>query len=311
MRRRLNNRTGETSGSRRALPRLALYGVMPVRKVWLFGRRSPLAAVCAAILIVAALAAVFADAVATHDPLAQDIPNRLKPAGGDFLLGTDNFGRDVFSRIVHGSQISLYVAVMSVLAGTVLGTSLGMASAYLAGWVDLVAQRVVDASLGFPLLVLTVVIVVALGASTHTVVFAIAVALMPQMVRLSRSRALSVKEEAYVMAARAAGASLPRIVLKHILPHSLGPIIAHATGWVGAALVAESALSFLGLGVPPPYPSWGGMLQEGRQYLEVAPWLTVLPGLALTITVLSFALLGDALRDELDPRGSVRSPAKY
>src|SRR3972149_6075315 len=228
MRRRLNNRTGETSGPRRALPRLALDGVMPVRKVWLFGRRSPLAATCAAILIITALIAVFADAVATHDPLAQDIPNRLKPAGGEFLLGTDNFGRDVFSRIVHGSQISLYVAVMSVLAGTVFGTLLGMVSAYLGGWVDLVAQRVVDAFLGFPLLVLAVVIVVALGASTHTVVFAIAVALMPQMVRLSRSRALSVKEEAYVMAARAAGASLPRIVLKHILAHSLGRVVPRA-----------------------------------------------------------------------------------
>ncbi len=265
-----------------------------------------MAAMCAAILIITALVALFADAVAPHDPLAQDIPNRLKPPGGESFLGTDNFGRDVFSRIVHGSRISLYVAVMSVLAGTVFGTLLGMVSAYLGGWVDLVAQRVVDAFLGFPLLVLAVVMVVALGASTHTVVIALAVVLTPQMARLSRARALSVKAETYVVAARATGASLPRIVLKHILPHSLGPILAYATGWVGAALIAESALSFLGLGVPPPYPSWGGMLQEGRQYLEVAPWLTVLPGLALSITVLSFALLGDALRDILDPRGFLR-----
>jgi len=306
--RKLNNSAGEATGRRGSLVRLATQGVRPVRRVWLFGRRTPLAATCAAILIITALAALFPDAIAPHDPLAQDIPNRLKPPGGEFFLGTDNFGRDVFSRIVHGSRISLYVAVMSVLAGTVLGTLLGMASAYLGGWVDLVIQRAIDTFMGFPLLVLAVVMVVALGESTHTVVIALAVVLTPQMARLSRSRALSVKEETYIAAARATGAGLPRIVLKHILPHSLGPILAYATGWVGAALVAESALSFLGLGVPPPYPSWGGMLQEGRQYLEVAPWLTVLPGLALTITVLSFALLGDALRDALDPRGSVRSP---
>ncbi|MFH1141545.1 MAG: ABC transporter permease [Chloroflexota bacterium] len=306
MRRRLNNSAGEAVGLRGSLLHLALQSAIPVRRVWLLGRRNPLAATCAAILVITALVALFADVVAPHDPLAQDIPNRLKPPGGDFFLGTDNFGRDVFSRIVHGSQISLYVAVMSVLAGTVLGTSLGMASAYLGGWIDLVAQRVVDTLLGFPLLVLAVVMVVALGASTNTVVIALTVVLTPQMARLSRSRALSVREETYVIAARASGAGPLRIVLKHTLPHSLGPILAYATGWVGAALVAESALSFLGLGVPPPYPSWGGMLQEGRQYLEVAPWLTVVPGLALSITVLSFALLGDALRDALDPRGFVR-----
>jgi len=265
------------------------------------------AAACAAILIAIALAAVFAGTVAPHDPLAHDTPNRMKPPGGESLLGTDNFGRDVFSRIVHGSRISLYVAAMSVLAGTVLGTLLGTATAYLGGWLDLAAQRVVDAFLGFPLLVLAVVMVVALGTSANTVVIALAMVLTPQMARLSRARALSIKEETYVTAARAAGASPVRIVWKHILPHSLGPVLAYATGWVGAALVAESALGFLGLGVPLPYPSWGGMLNEGRQYLEVAPWLTVFPGLALSLTVLSFALLGDALRDILDPRGSPRS----
>jgi peptide/nickel transport system permease protein len=246
--------------------------------------------------------AALAGVIAPHDPLAQDIPNRLKPPGGQALFGTDNFGRDVFSRVLYGSRFSLYVAGVSVLAGTILGTLLGAASAYLGGWFDLVVQRVVDVFLGFPMLVLALVMVVALGGSANTMVIALAVALTPQVARLSRARALSVKEEPYVTAARAAGANPARVVLKHILPHSLGPVLAYATGWVGTALVAESALAYLGLGVPPPYPSWGGMLHEGRQYLEIAPWLMIFPGAALAATVLTTALLGDALRDIMDPR---------
>ncbi len=259
--------------------------------------------VSGAILVVIASLAIFADLVSPYDPLVHDIPNRLEPPGQEFFFGTDNFGRDVFSRVVYGSRSSLYIAITSVIVGTVLGTLIGTVSAYRGGWVDLVSQRVIDALLGFPSLVLAVIFVVTLGTSTHTVTIAIAIALTPQMARLSRSRTLSIKEENFVLGAHAIGASPLRIVLKHILPHSIGPILSYAAGYVSAALVAESALSFLGLGVPPPYPSWGGMLQEGRLYLEVAPWLTLFPGVALSLTAFSFALLGDALRDMFDPRG--------
>lgn len=253
-----------------------------------------------------ALSAVFADFVSPRDPLIQDIASRLQPPGQDFLFGTDNFGRDVFSRVVHGARSSLYIAITSVSVGATLGTFIGVLSAYKGGWPDLVFQRVVDALLGFPFLVMAVIVVVALGTSPNAIILAVLVAFVPQVARLSRSRAVSVKEETFVLAARALGASQLHIVVRHILPNIAAPVLTYATGYVSAVLVAESALSFLGLGVPVPYPSWGSMLQEGRLYLEVAPWLTVFPGLALSITAFSFALMGDALRDALDPRSAIR-----
>ena len=266
----------------------------------------PWAALAGAFILGVVLLALFADVVAPQDPIAQDIPNRLTPPGPDFPLGADNFGRDVLSCVVHGFRAALSVGVASVLVGTVLGLAVGGASAYLGGWVDIATQRVVDAFLGFPLLVLAVVIVAALGSSTPTVALAISAALAPQVARLTRASALSVRGRPHVMAARAIGAGMPRILLRHVLPHSLGPVLAYAMGYVGTALVAESTLSFLGLGVPPPSPSWGGMLQEGRQFLEVAPWLVIFPGLALSATALSFAVVGDSLRDFLDPRVASR-----
>ncbi len=267
---------------------------------------TPWAAFAGVFLVAAVLLAAFAHLVAPQDPIAQDIPNRLTPPGGEFPLGTDNFGRDVLSRVIHGFRAALSVGVASVVVGAGLGVVVGGASAYLGGWIDLATQRVVDAFLGFPLLVLAVVVVAALGSSTPTVVLAISVALAPQVARLTRTSALSVRGRPHVMAARSIGAGMPRILFKHILPHSLGPVIAYATGFVSTALVAESALSFLGLGVPPPSPSWGGMLQEGRQFLEVAPWLVIFPGLALSATALSFVVVGDVLRDLLDPRVTPR-----
>ncbi len=258
-------------------------------------------------LIVIVFLAIFADFLPLQDPLAQNIPSQFKSPGHEFLFGTDNFGRDVFSRVIYGSRSSLYIAITSVVLGTLLGTLIGMISAYRGGWIDLVSQRVVDMLLGFPILVLAVFIVVALGPSVHAVALAIAVAVMPQMVRLSRSRALSVREETFILAARALGASPLRIVLKHILPHTISPVLTYATGYIGTALIAESALSFLRLGVPPPYPSWGAMLYEGWIYLEAAPWMTIFPGIVLSITAFSFVFLGDALRDVLDPRARVHS----
>ena len=271
--------------------------------VWTFVRKKPLGATGGLSLIVLVLTALFAPLIQTFDPLLQDIPNRLPSPDSQFLFGTDPFGRDMFSRIVHGARVSLYVGLISVTLGTTVGTLTGVASAYAGGKVDLLVQRVVDAMQGIPGLILILALVVALGASLNNVTIAIAIAFTPRMVRLSRSQALMVKQEDYVLAAKTIGASSVRIILRHVLTNSLTPVIVLATGYLGTAIVTEAGLSFLGLGVPPPHPSWGGMLQFGaRQYQEAAPWLTIFPGTALTITVFGFNLFGDALRDSLDPR---------
>ena len=259
----------------------------------------------ASLLILAAITtmALLADVIATHDPVAQDVARRLTPPGPDAYFGTDGFGRDVFSRVVHGSRASLYVGLLSVGIASVAGIALGTLSAYWGDPFDLIVQRAVDTLLGFPLLVLAIVMVVALGPSANSVVVALAVAMTPQVARLSRAGALQVREELYMDAAMVIGAPPHRIILRHLLPNSFPPVLAQVTGYFGAAVVAETALSFLGLGVPPPFPSWGRMLEEGsRQYFEAAPWATIFPGLLLSLTVLSSALLGDALRDRLDPR---------
>ena len=271
--------------------------------IWIFARARPLAALAVAALVLLATVALLADVVATHDPLAQDVAQRLRPPGLDHYFGTDGFGRDVFSRVVHGARASLFVGFLAVSMAAVAGICVGVSSAYWGGKLDLLVQRVVDVLLGFPLLVLALIMVVALGPSSTSVAIAVSLALAPQVARLSRASALSIKIETYMEAARVVGASPWRIIWRHLLPNSFPPILAQVTGYFGVAVVAETALSFLGLGVPPPDPSWGRMLQEGvRQYFEVAPWATVFPGLALSVTVLSSALLGDAVRDLLDPR---------
>ncbi len=280
-----------------------------LRRGRFIARRKPLGAVAVLVLLTMALAAIFAAQVAPHDPLAQDIPNRLKPPGGDFLFGTDSFGRDTFSRVIHGARVSAYVGGLSVVLATVVGVFTGIASAYLGGKLDLVLQRVVDTLIAFPSLVLALVMVAILGPSLNNIVAAITIALAPQVARVARSQAFSVKQETYVSAAVSIGARPLRIMLRHILPNSLAPIVIQASGYLEQAVVAEAALSFLGLGVPPPFPSWGRMLQEGAQgYMEVAPWLILFPGLALALAVFSFAVIGDALRDLLDPRMPLGSP---
>ena len=249
----------------------------------------------ATVIALAILAAVLAGVVSPSDPLEQDTARRLQPPGASFLLGSDNFGRDVLSRVLHGTRTALAVAVGGVATGALVGAAVGLVSAYRGGWLDLALQRIVDAFLGFPLLVLAVVVVVSLGVSVLALAAAIALALAPQAARLARASALSVRAAGYVAAARTIGCSPARVLLRHVLPHSLGPVLVYATGFVATALAAEAALSYLGLGAPPPTPSWGNMLQEGREFLETAPWLTLAPAIALATTATAFALLGDAL----------------
>lgn len=271
--------------------------------LWAFAKKKPLGAIGAAILIVVVLTAILAPVMGTIDPNVQQVRDRLTGPGLQFWFGSDDFGRDMYSRIVYGARISLYVGIFAVAIGTTCGVVVGIASPYFGGWVDLVVQRVVDALEGFPGLVLALALVTALGASLNNVVLAIAVALTPRMTRLTRSMALSVKEEDYILASQAIGATSLRIMVRHVLPNSLAPVIVLATGYLGTAIVVEAGLSFLGLGVPPPHPAWGRMLQSAaRKYQEEALWLTIFPGAALATTVFGFNLFGDALRDVLDPR---------
>jgi len=266
-------------------------------------RRYPLGAVGAVILAVFVLAALFApfltafDAVSTDARLSLAKPSALHPMGADFM------GRDVYSRIVYGARISLAVGLGSTFLGGVLGVALGLLSGYLGGWVDLAAQRLVDMLQALPLLVLALVMAAALGPSLQNTIIAISIPLIPYAARVVRANTLSLKEQPFVDAARAIGTSEFRIVIRHILPNTLAPLIVLATAQLGSAILTEASLSFLGLGIPEPHPSWGRMLSESAaEYVRTAPWLVVFPGLAISLVVFGTNLLGDALRDILDPR---------
>jgi peptide/nickel transport system permease protein len=265
--------------------------------------RHPAGALALAFLVLCVAVAAFAPHVAPFDPLRHDLDRRLLAPGVAHPMGTDGFGRDVLSRVMHGARASLAVALSGVALVSVLGTAIGVASAYAGGRIDMAVGRVTDALMAFPALVMALVLIAAFGPSSVMVVVAITLALAPQMARLARARCLELIEQEHLLAARALGASDRRIVLRHLLPHVAPAVVVLATGYVGSALVLEAALSYLGLGLPPPTPSWGRMIFEGAHlYLETAPWLTIFPGLALATVVLAFALLGDALRDALDPR---------
>jgi len=266
-------------------------------------RRHPAGLVAALVLALFVTAALLAPALAPYDPLAHDLTVRLRAPHAAHPMGTDAFGRDVLSRVLYGARASLGTALAGVALATLLGTLLGTLSGYAGGRIDLVAQRVVDALLAFPALVLALLLVAALRPSPTLVVAAVTLALAPQIARFARARCLEVASLEHVLAARALGAGNTRIVLRHVLPHVTPATIVLATGYVGTALVLEAALSYLGLGLPPPTPAWGRMIQEGAHlYLETAPWLTVFPGLALGVVTLAATVLGDALRDAADPR---------
>ena len=273
-------------------------------------RSGPAAAVSAVVVALAVAAALLAGVVSPRGPLETDTARRLEAPGAAYLLGSDNLGRDVLSRVLHGTRTALAVAVGGVATGAVVGTAVGIVSAYRGGWLDLAVQRVVDVLLGFPLLALAVVVIVSLGVSAWSVAVAIALALTPQTARLARSSTLRVRVAGHVAAAVTVGASPLRVLLHHVLPHSIGPVLVYATGFVSTALATEAALSYLGLGAPPPTPSWGSMLQEGREFLEVAPWLTLAPASALGATAVAFAFLGDALGERGSARGWRRKPRR-
>ena len=252
-------------------------------------------------LLIAACA-ILAPVLSPYDPTSQSLLNSLLPPSSDHLLGTDEFGRDVLSRVIYGTQVSLVVGVLAVMLSAVAGTILGQFAGYQGGRLDEALMRIMDALFAFPALVLALVINTILGTSLFNAIVAIAIVSTPGFARLARGSTLAVREREYVEAARTLGAPGHRILGRHILPNILPPLIVNASNLMAAAIITEGSLSFLGLGVQPPTPSWGSMLRNGYGYLDSSPWLALAPGLAMMLTVLTFNFLGDAVRDALDPQ---------
>ena len=267
-----------------------------------FGRRR-LGWIGAAIVALAVVLAVFAPLIATHDPVEADFGNVHAQPSREHWLGTDQLGRDTFSRVVYGSRVSLRVGCIAIVIAVGIGLPLGVIAGYNTGWIDhLLIMRVMDAMMAFPPLVLALVIVVALGPSINNALIAIGITYSPGFARLVRGTVLSVREEPYVDAARALGASTPRIIIQHILPNLMSPVIVLASLALAGAILAEAGLSFLGVGAQPPTPAWGSMLNTGRQFIETNMWESIAPGTAIMLVVMGFNFIGDSLRDALDPR---------
>jgi ABC-type dipeptide/oligopeptide/nickel transport system permease subunit len=268
-----------------------------------FLRSSFLGSLAAAILLTIVVVACLADFIAPYDPLEANYTATRQPPSATYLFGTDHLGRDVMSRVIYGAQVTLVVAISSVLLGDTIGFAWGVVSGFMGGKADLVSQRVLEVMMSFPTLILALLLMGGLGAGLHTVVIAIAVTRVPGTARIIRSVVLTVKSMAYVEAIRCLGAPTPRIMLRHVAPQCIAPLLVVGSLNLGIAIFAESALSFLGVGIPPPTPSWGNMLGGVLAEAFRPPWWIVLtPGLAITITILACNLLGDALRDFLDPR---------
>jgi peptide/nickel transport system permease protein len=263
----------------------------------------PLGVVGAVIMLVFVFAALFAGFIAPYDPIRTNSAISLAMPSHEHIFGADQMGRDIYSRLIYGARISLAVGLGSTALGSLFGVMLGLASGYLGGWVDLVIQRIVDVLQAVPLLVLALVMAAALGPALDNTIVAIAIPLIPYTARVIRSNTLSLREQPFVEAARAVGMSEFRIAVRHVLPNTLAPLIVIATAQLGAAILTEASLSFLGLGVPEPHPSWGRMLSDSAaEYVRTAPWLVIFPGLAISLAVFGTNLFGDALRDILDPR---------
>src|SRR5262245_26026822 len=273
------------------------------RTLWNLAKRKPLGAISAALILLLVFTAIFADVLAPVDPLFTQPEIRLQSPSWQYPFGTDDIGRDVLSRIIYGARLSLWVGLLAVGIGTVAGTLIGLISGYWEGWLDLGLQRIMDALMTIPGLILALAIVSVLTPNTTNAMLAIAIVIIPGNSRIVRGAVLSAKQNPYVEAARALGCRHLRIIASHILPNVTAPILIIASIWLGNAIFIEASLSFLGLGTQPPTPSWGLMLSStGRAFMEQAPWLAIFPGLAISLAVLGFNLFGVALRDIWDPK---------
>ena len=259
------------------------------------------------IVLLLGVLAAFGAALAPYDPLAMDFTARFAPPSLAHPFGTDDFGRDLFSRVLYGARVSVQVAFIAVGISGVVGVTLGVTAGYLSGWVDEVIMRLMDVIFAFPAVLLAITVMAILGRGVENAMIAIAIVYAPIFARVTRGAVISVRDREFVTAARALGQGHVRIMFMHVLPNALGPIIVQTSLSLAFAILAEAALSFFGLGTQPPDPSWGRMLSEGRGFLGQAPWMGIFPGLAIMVSVLGFNLLGDGLRDVLDPRWRGRS----
>jgi peptide/nickel transport system permease protein len=268
-----------------------------------FIRQRPLGAVGAAIIVITAVVAGGAGWIAPYDPLANDYAAMLAAPSASHWLGTDAFGRDVLSRIIYGSRTALTVGLGAAFLGATIGSLIGVASAYFGGRIDLIVQRVMDVFFAFPVIILALAVVAILGTGAGNVILAIATPMIPRCARVVRSSALAAREMPYIDAARASGYGHMRIILRHMLPNVMAPILIMGTAFLGEAILLEASLSFLGLGVQEPVAAWGLMLRGAAvEFAETAPWMAIFPGLAISFAVFGFNLFGDSLRDALDPR---------
>jgi peptide/nickel transport system permease protein len=268
-----------------------------------FARQRTIGFIGGVVIVLMLLVALFAPLVAPYDPLETSFLDQLKPPSGEHLLGTDPFGRDVFTRILYGARTALLVGFVASIVGCSIGAALGLIGAYFGGWTDLLLERVMDVLISFPVIILAVAVVAALGTGTVNVIVAITIPIIPRVARVIRASGLTLRQMQYVEAARCLGVGDFRIVFRHLLPNVVAPFLILLTAFLGQAILSEASLSFLGLGVAEPTPAWGLMLRgAGVQFLEQAPWLALAPGLAISSAVFAFNLLGDSLRDALDPR---------
>jgi peptide/nickel transport system permease protein len=268
-----------------------------------FVRRRPLGTIGAAIILVMIFAAVFADVIAPYDPQEGVFTGLPEPPSLDHPFGTDPFGRDVFSRLLFGARTALLVGFTSSLVGSTIGLILGVVGAYFGGKVDEIIQRLMDILISFPLIVIAIAVVAALGPGTWNVVIAVTIPVIPRVARVVRSSGLAIVQMPYIEAARSVGVRPPRIMFRHMVPNVFAPYLIMLTAFLGQAILLEASLSFLGLGVVEPEPAWGLMLRgQGMAFLEQAPWLAIAPGIAISLAVFGFNLFGDSLRDALDPR---------
>ncbi|MCH1627513.1 ABC transporter permease [Fredinandcohnia quinoae] len=276
--------------------------ISPWKEAWRTFRKNKLAIIGAFIVFFFIILAIFAPLIAPTGLDDKELVNRLKPPSSENWLGTDDFGRDILSRIIFGARISLWVGFFAVLGSAVVGSFLGIIAGYYGKWIDNLISRIFDIMLAFPSILLAIAIVAVLGPSLRNALIAIAIINIPNFGRLIRSRVLSVKEEEYITAAKAVGMKDRRILFNHILPNSMAPIIVQGSLAIATAIIEAAALGFLGMGAQPPDPEWGKMLSDSKNYLVQAPWTMIFPGLAIMLTVLGFNLMGDGLRDALDPK---------
>ncbi len=272
------------------------------RKLWRTFKNNKTAVVGAVMALVVLLTAIFAFLISPYDPLDMDVFHRLTPPERSHPLGTDEYGRDVLSRIIWGTQISLTVGFFSVLLGMIMGTAMGVVAGYSGGGTDTLIMRMVDVLLSFPTLITAIMIAAILGSGLVKLIITIGIVFAPRFARLAYGPTLAVKEMEYVSSAKVIGASSFRIIIRHILPNIFGEVMVAGTLWMGTAIMTEASLSFLGLGVSPPTPTWGNLIRSGIDVLANAPWLSLFPGLSILITVLAFNMIGDGLRDIADPK---------